>query len=67
MNVSGAVLPPKPVPESDTSCVLKEVASVMVSAPLMAPAAVGENVTAMLHLAFNAREAPQVVPLELIA
>jgi len=67
VNVSGAVLPPEPVPENVATCGLNDVLSVMVAAPLIAPAAVGLNVTAILHLAFAASDAPHVVPLELMA
>jgi hypothetical protein len=67
VKVRGTAFPPEPVPVSVTSCGLKDVASVMVTAPLREPAAVGINVTAMLHFAFDASEEPQVVPLELIA
>ncbi len=67
VKVSGAVPPPEPVPESPTSCGENPAVSVMVTAPLMLPLAVGVNVTAILHLAFDASEAPQVVPEELIA
>ena len=65
-NVRGAVAPPEPVPDSATSCGENPAASVMVSAPLMLPFAVGVNVTAILHFAFEASEAPQVVPAELM-
>ena len=67
VNVSGAVPPPEPVPERPTSCGENPAVSVIVTAPLMLPLAVGVNVTAMLHFAFEASEAPQVVPLELVA
>jgi len=67
VKVSGAVPPPEPVPESPTSCGENPVASVMVTAPLMLPLAVGVKVAAILHLAFDASEAPQVVPEELMA
>jgi hypothetical protein len=66
VNVKGAVAPPEPVPESPTSCGENPAVSVMVTAPLMLPFAVGVKVTAILHLAFDASEAPQVVPLELV-
>ena len=65
-NVRGAVAPPEPVPESATTCGGNPEASVMVSAPLMLPFAVGVNVTAILHFAFEASDAPQVVPAELM-
>jgi hypothetical protein len=67
VNVSGAVPPPDPVPESPTSCGEKPAVSVIAIAPLMLPLAVGVKVTAMLHLAFDANDDPQVVPLELVA
>jgi hypothetical protein len=67
VKVSGALLPPEPVPENVATCGLKAVLSVIVTAPLIEPAAVGVKVIAMLHFAFEARVVPQVVPLELIA
>lgn len=67
VKVSGAVLPPDPVPVSATSCGLNVVPSVIVTAPETAPADCGANVTATLHLAFDASEVPQVVPLGLTA
>jgi hypothetical protein len=67
VKVKGAVVPPVPVPESATSCGENPELSVIVTAPLMLPLAVGVNVTAILHLAFEASDAPQVVPLELMA
>lgn len=67
VKVRGAIFPPDPVPDSVTSCGLKDVPSVIVIAPLTAAAAVGVKVTAMLHLAFEASAEPQVVPLELMA
>jgi len=65
--VNGAAPPPEPVPESAISCGEYPAASVMVTAPLMLPLEVGVNVAAMLHFAFEASDAPQVVPVELIA
>src|SRR5580658_8724724 len=56
VKVSGAVLPPDPVPVSATSCGLKDVPSVSVTAPSTAPADCGANVTAMLHFALDANE-----------
>lgn len=67
MNVSGTVLPPEPVPDSGTSCGENGVASVIVIAPLALPLAVGVKVAAILHVPFDASDAPQVVPEELIA
>ena len=67
VKVRGAVPPPEPVPESPTSSGENPVASVIVRAPLMLPLAVGVNVTATLHLAFDANEAAQVVPVALTA
>src|SRR5579864_1091935 len=67
VKVSGGVVPPEPVPESATSWVLNEVLSLTVRPPLIAPFAVGEKVIAMLHFALEAREAAQVVPVELTA
>jgi len=67
VNISGGVVPPEPVPFSDTTCGLNAVASVMLTEPLMAPAVVGEKVTARLHFPFGASEPVQVVPVELIA
>lgn len=64
---SGGVLPPEPVPDRVTSCVLNDVPSVMAMAPFTVPAAVGVNVTAILHLALDASDPVQVVPVELIA
>jgi hypothetical protein len=65
--VSGAVLPPEPVPESAMSCGENPAASVMLTAPLTLPFAVGVNVIAILHLAAAPSDAPQVVPVELMA
>ena len=67
LKVRGAVAPPEPVPESATNCGENAAASLMATAPLTLPLEVGVNVTAILHLAFEAKETPQVVPLELIA
>jgi hypothetical protein len=66
VKVSDAVPPPEPVPESPTSCGDSPVESVIASPPLMLPFAVGVNVTAMLHFAFEASEAPHVVPEEFV-
>ena len=65
MKVSGDVPPPLPVPVNPTNCGLKAVPSVSDRAPLTDPFAFGENVTAMLHFAFDASDPPQVVPVEL--
>jgi hypothetical protein len=43
------------------------VASLIASAPFTLPFAVGVKVSAILHFAFAASDAPQVVPLELTA
>ena len=67
VNESGAVDPPVPVPERRTSCGVNDVPSEMVTAPLITPFAVGAKVTAILQLAFEDSEAPQVVPLVLMA
>jgi hypothetical protein len=67
VKVSGAVAPPDPVPERPTSCGENPTESVIVTAPLMLPFALGVNVTAILHLALDASDAPQVVPLEFVA
>src|SRR5580692_12111692 len=67
VKVSGGVLPPDPVPESATSCGENPAPSVSVTAPLMLPFVVGVKVTARLHLALGASDAPQVVPAELTA
>jgi len=65
--VSGAVVPPEPVPESAMSCGENPAPSVMATEPLTLPSADGVKVTAILHLAFDASEAAQVVPVELMA
>ena len=63
----GGVDPPEPLPDSGMTSVVNEVVSVNVSPPLIAPFAVGENVTAMLHLALGPNVPVQVVPVELRA
>jgi hypothetical protein len=60
---SGVVPPPVPVPENGTICGEYSPPGVIATAPLIAPFAVGVNVTAILHLAFAARDDPHVVPL----
>jgi hypothetical protein len=67
VNVRGAVLPPEPVPERLTNCGLNELPSRRLSEPLIAPATVGVNVTAMLHFAAAASDPVQVVPVALMA
>jgi hypothetical protein len=67
LKVNGAVPPPDPVPDNATSCGENPEASVIASAPFTLPFAVGVNVTAILHFAFVANDAPQVVPVELTA
>jgi hypothetical protein len=67
VNVSGAVLPPEPVPERLTTCGLNELPSLRLSEPLIAAVAVGVNVTAMLHFAAAASDPVHVVPVVLIA
>src|SRR5580704_9749456 len=67
VKVSGAVAPPEPVPVSAMSCGENPAASVMATAPSMLPFALGVKVTAILHLAFDASDAPQVVPTVLMA
>jgi hypothetical protein len=67
VNVSGAVEPPEPVPVSAISCGEKDVPLVTETAPLIAPFSVGVNVAAILQVAFEARVAPHVVPVVLIA
>src|SRR5262249_3525654 len=58
-NVSGAAWPFLPVPESATVCCFTMVVSATVTAPRIAPFAVGVNVTDMVHLAPAARLVPQ--------
>ncbi len=67
VKVRGGVPPPEPVPDRVTSCGENAELSVMERPPLMAPLAVGVKVTARLHLALAASDAPQVVPLEAMA
>lgn len=67
MKESGGVPPPEPVPENATICGLNDVLSVMDKSPLIAPAAVGVNVTATLHFPLDASDPVQVVPGELMA
>src|SRR5947209_3330431 len=52
---------PAPVPESAMLCGLPASLSVMVTAPVRAPVAVGVNVTVMAQFAPAASDAPQVV------
>ena len=63
-NVSGALVPPDPVPDNGTFSGLKEALYATVSAPLMAPFTVGRNVTATVQRALAARLVPQgLVPI----
>ncbi len=53
-----------PVPVSETVCGLPVALSVMLSAPVLVPVAVGRNVTRMAQLAPAARLEPQVLVWE---
>ena len=66
-NASGAVAPPEPVPAKEIICGLNEEASVRLTAPVIMPLMVGENVTARLHFPVGARVPVQVVPDEAMA
>ena len=55
LNVSGEVGPDTPVPESVASCGVNAALCDTVTAPLMAPLAVGLKVTDIVHLASAAR------------
>jgi hypothetical protein len=52
---------PRPVPESATVCGLPEAVSITASAPVLAPAAVGANVTLIVQPAPAGRELPQLL------